>query len=177
MAADSVNQLDVVEPRWFAVRTRAKCEKFAQRLLTKKGIEAYVPLQQLVRRYARKLRRVEVPLIHAYVFVHIVKDQYVPVLETEHVAGFVKIAQQLYAIPEAEIDLLRRVVLEKDLEVEAVPGRLASGDAVEIIAGSLVGVKGRLLKAEEGRRQVQVELDTIGYSLLVTLEAEWLRKI
>lgn len=163
------------EPRWFAVRTRAKSEKAVQRLLAKKGIHAYVPLQEFMRRYERKTRTVALPLIPGYVFVFLVKDQYVSVLETEHVAGFVKTGADLLAIPEAEIELLRRVTLEKDLEITAVQGALSAGDRVEIAAGSLVGLQGRLVKSA-GKRQVQVELERLGYSLLITVEAAFLRK-
>ena len=163
-------QLHEQEARWFAVHTRSKSEKFVQRLLERKGIHAYVPLQVLMRRYARSLRAVEKPLISCYVFVKIVKDQYVPVLETEYIAGFVKFNKNLLAIPEAEIELLRRITLEKDLELDVVPGAIAEGDPVEITAGNLFGLRGRVVKVE-GRRKFQVELQTLGYSLLISVDA------
>ena len=85
-----VNHLHETEPRWFAVHTRSRSEKFVQRMLTKKGVHAYLPLQKLMRRYTRSTRMVEKPLINCYVFVLITKQHYLPVLETENVAGFVK---------------------------------------------------------------------------------------
>lgn len=170
-----VNQLHASEPRWFAVHTRSKSEKFVQRMLTKKGIHAWVPLQRLMRRYSRSTRWVEKPLINAYVFVKIVKDQYVPVLETENVAGFVKFSKNLVAIPEAEMELLRRITLEDGLDVEAVKGCFIEGDPVEIAAGNLMGLKGRIVRVE-GKRKFQVELNYLFHSLLITVDAAFLER-
>ncbi|MFN0036139.1 MAG: UpxY family transcription antiterminator [Saprospiraceae bacterium] len=171
----TVNHLHDTEPRWFAVRTRSKSEKFVQRVLTKKGIRAYLPLQKLMRRYTRSTRTVEKPLINCYVFVHITKESYLPVLETEHVAGFVKFNKDLRSIPEGEIEILRRVTLENGLDVEAMPGSFAEGDPVEIAAGNLMGMKGRVVKVE-GKRKFQVELLTLGYSLFISVDAAFLEK-
>lgn len=171
----ATNHLHDFEPRWFAVHTRSKSEKFVQRMLAKKGIHAWVPLQRLVRRYTRSTRWVEKPLINAYIFVKITKEQYVPVLETENVAGFVKFSKNLIAIPESEIDLLKRITLEDGLDMEAVPGGLSEGDWVEIAAGNLMGLKGRIVKVQ-GKRKFQVELNYLFQSLLITVDAAFLEK-
>lgn len=173
MPIASINHLHESEPRWFAVHTRSKSEKLVQRQLTKKGIHAYVPVQRLMRRYTRSSRMVEKPLINCYVFVQIVKQQYVPVLETENVSGFIRFNKDLVAIPESEINLLRRITLEDGLDIEAVPGVLSEGDPVEINAGNLTGLKGRIIK-KEGKQRFQVELEQLGYSLLITIGADFL---
>lgn len=173
MPVTTINHLHESEPRWFAVQTRSKCEKFVQRTLAKKGIYAYVPLQRLVRRYTRSTRIVEKPLINCYVFVRIVKQEYVPVLETENVSGFIRFNKELIAIPEEEINVLRRITLEDGLEVEAVPGKLHTGDPVEITAGSLTGLRGRIMK-QEGRQRFLVELERLGFTLLITIDAAFL---
>lgn len=170
-----INQLDEREPRWFAVYTRSKSEKFVQRMLQKKGIHAYLPLQKLMRRYTRSTRIVEKPLLNCYVFVQITKPQYVPVLETENVTGFVKFNKNMIAIPEQEIDLLRRITLEDGLDVEVMQGHFEEGDPVEISAGNLMGMKGKIVKSE-GKRKFQVELTYMFHSLLITIDAAFLEK-
>lgn len=170
-----INQLDEKELRWFAVYTRSRSEKLVQRMLTKKGIQAYLPLQRLMRRYTRSTRMVDKPLINCYVFVKIIKPQYVPVLETENVSGFVKFNKDMVAIPEHEIDLMRRITLEDGLEIEAIQGHLEEGDTVEIAAGNLMGMKGRIVKSE-GKRKFQVELSYLFHSLLITIDAAFLEK-
>jgi transcription antitermination factor NusG len=170
-----VNHLHDTEAKWFAVNTRSKSEKYVQRLLEKKGVTAWVPLQRLMRRYTRSTRMVEKPLLNCYVFVHIVKEQYVRVLETEHVSGFVRFSKNLISIPQAEIDLIKRITLEDGLDIEAVQGQLEEGDAVEISAGNLIGLKGRIVQVQ-GKRKFQVELSHIGYSLLITIDAAFLHR-
>lgn len=173
---EPVNHLHLSEPRWFAVHTRSKSEKFVQRMLTKKGIHAYLPLQKLVRRYTRSTRTVEKPLINCYVFVFITKEAYLPVLETENVAGFVKFNRDLRAIPEHEIELMRRVTLEEGIELEVVAGGFATGEQVEITAGNLIGMRGKIVKVE-GARKFQIELETLGYSLLISVDGAFLGRV
>ncbi len=172
-----VNHLDEQEPRWFAVYTNYKREKLVHRLLTQKGIHSYLPLQKVVRRYTRKIKRLEIPLISCYIFVKIVKGQYVPVLETEHVLRFVRFSRNLISIPEEEIDIIRRVVGE-GIEVEAQPTSddFAEGDEVEIISGNLTGLHGKLVSIE-GKNRFVVDLETMGYSLKMNVEPSLLRKV
>ncbi len=171
-----INHLHETEPRWFAIHTRSKSEKFVQRMLTKKGVHAYLPLQKLMRRYTRSTRVVEKPLINCYVFVSITKADYLPVLETENVAGFVKSSKDLRAIPEAEIEILRRITLENGLDVSVIPGSFSEGEPVEITAGNLIGMKGHIVKTE-GARKFQIELLTLGYSLLISVDGAFLGKL
>jgi transcription antitermination factor NusG len=168
-----INQLHETEPRWFVVRTRSKSEKFAQRLLQRKNITAWVPIQSLVRRYSRSTRKVEKPLISCYVFVQITKGEYVTVLETENVLGFIKFAESLYSIPQFEIDILKRITLEADLEVDVVVGTYKEGDPVEISAGNLIGLRGKIVKVE-GKRKMQVALEQLGLDLLITVDIAFL---
>ncbi len=175
-AQQPINDLHATQPRWFAVHTRSKSEKFVQRMLEKKGIHAYLPLQKFMRKYVRTKRLVEKPLITCYVFVQIIKGQYLPVLETENVSGFVKFSKNLISIPEAEIDIIRRVTMEDGLDVAAVAGDFEAGDLVEIAGGTLIGLKGRVIK-KEGRRQFQIELASLGLNLLISVDAAFLEKL
>lgn len=175
MPHTEINHLHLSEPRWFAVRTRSKSEKMVQRMLEKKGIAAWLPLQKLMRRYSRSTRLTEKPLLNGYVFVRIVRDQYVAVLETEHVAGFVRFSKDLLSVPQSEIDLLKRITLEDGLEVEVIPGAFAEGDPVEISAGNLMGLRGHVVRVE-GKRKFQVELQHLLHSLLITVDAAFLEK-
>ena len=62
-----INQLSFTEERWFAVYTKYKCEKYVVEQLNKKGISAYLPLVTKVRRYNRKVKKYNVPLINCCV--------------------------------------------------------------------------------------------------------------
>ena len=115
------------------------------------------------------------PLINSFVFVKIVKKEYVPVLETEYVAGFLKFGQNLLAIPEAQIDLIKRLLGEK-IEVCVEEKGLQKGDWVEVTAGPLLGLRGQLVTVQ-GKERVLVELINSGYSLQIGIDNQLLRKL
>jgi transcription antitermination factor NusG len=172
----AINQLHDTEPRWFAVNTRSKCEKMVAQMLAKKEILVYVPLVKTIRRYTRKIKHVEKPLIGCYVFVQIVKEEYVRVLETENVAGFVRFSKNLIAIPNEEIQILRQIVLEQGIELDAVLGSSVSkGDPIVITAGPLIGLIGKIVEIE-GKRKFKIELERLGYTLLITIDAQFIQK-
>lgn len=169
------NHLDESEPRWFAVYTKYKREKLVQKRLQEKGIHAYLPTQRLTRRYERKVKTVELPLISCYVFTRITRQNYVPVLDTTDVLQFVKFSQNLIAIPEREIQLLQRIAAD-GIGVEATAPSMLVGEEVEIVAGNLAGIRGILLEKER-KKSFVVELRAIGCSLRIHIDPTMLRPL
>jgi transcriptional antiterminator NusG len=168
------NHLHDTEPRWFAVYTRYKREKLVAQQLRDKGIEVYLPLQHFTRRYTRKIKKVEIPLISCYVFARITKKEYVPVLETPDVVQFVRFAKNLISIPEREIEVMQRVVGERvDIEVE--PGRFVAGQPVEIVSGNLTGLKGKLI--DKANKNFLIELENLSYTLRIYVDPRVLQAI
>ena len=74
------------------------------------------------------------------------------------------------------MEILRRITLENGLDVSVMPGSFAAGEPVEITAGNLIGMKGHIVKTE-GTRRFQIELLTLGYSLLISVDGAFLGKI
>lgn len=172
-----INQLSNQEKRWFAVYTKYKCEKFVAEHLQKKGITAYIPIIVKRKRYQRKIKQYQVPLINCYVFVFIEKSQYVQTLETEYVLKFLRHGRDLLSIPQAEIDILKRVVGEvEDLELTPLSNSVKEGDLVEVISGQLIGLKGRVV-SQEGKHSFIIDLETIGYQLRMQVEGKLLRQV
>lgn len=168
------NHLDEREPKWFAVYTRYKREKLVAQRLEQKGIEVYLPLQKFTRRYVRKVKHVELPLINCYLFTRITKKEYVPVLETPDVVRFIQFSKNLISIPDTEIQIIQRVVGES-IEIEVTPSEYVPGDQVEIIAGQLTGLKGKLLK-KESEKNFLIELESLGYQMLMHVDPTLLHR-
>ncbi len=169
------NHLSTTEARWFAIYTGFRKEKYVQGELAKKGIETYVPLMTHTRQYVRKVKTVELPLISCYVFVKITKQKYVPVLETEYVHRFVKFSKNLISIPEREMELMRLIVGEK-LAIKAEPMRWQPGEKVEVMGGSLTGLRGKLVR-RNNKREFLIELENVGYAFQLSVAPHLLRKI
>jgi transcriptional antiterminator RfaH len=172
------NQLHATTPRWFAVRLKFKSEKMVLKMLELKQIHCYLPLKQVVRVWSKKRRETEMPLIPSFIFVKIVASEYVKVLETEYVSTFLKFGKNLLCIPEQQIDWIRRLLLEEDIELVAHEKANAyiAGDEVEVIAGGLMGMRGRLVKVQ-GKDRVLVEIDNSGYVLQMNIDTQFLKKL
>lgn len=169
------NHLHAEEARWFAVYVKYKREKVVKKLLQQKGIEVYLPLQKVTRRYVRKIKHLELPLINCHLFVKIKQSEYVPVLETENVVNFLKLARNLISIPEKEIEVMKRVVGE-NLAVSIEPRELVKGDKVEITAGSLIGMQG-ILTDNQGSKNVIIELERSGFQMRLNVPLEYIERI
>jgi transcription antitermination factor NusG len=165
---DHINHLEETTSKWFAIFTKYKCEKYVVENLQLKGIDAYVPLLSVTRKYTRKTKHLKIPLINSYAFVYITKRDYVRVLETQYVMGFLKQRKNLISIPAREIELLKRIVGELE-NVESVPLSFEPGAPVEIIGGNLTGLQGKLIK-KQGKNTFVVALETIGYQLEMVID-------
>lgn len=172
----SVNQISESEAKWFAVYTKYKCEKYVADHLIKKQIVSYLPLIAKTKRYTRKVKHYEVPLINCYVFVCISKSQYVPTLETEYVMKFLRVGKDLLAIPEAEIDLMKRIVGDILVAKPIDKNSFVPGEDVEVISGHLTGVKGKIV-SQTGKKSFLVELKSIGYQLMINIDLGLLKPV
>ena len=170
------NHMSPHTARWFAVRTRFRDEKMANRMLTTYGVHTYLPIQTLTRRYGKKVRHVEMPLINSFVFVKICSHEYKTVLQSEYVSGFLKLGQNILAIPDEQIELMRRLLGEGiELTVETTVA-YEKGDVMEVTAGSLLGLRGTLLNIQ-GKDKMLIDLINSGYTLQISIDKALLKKV
>ncbi|TWF34820.1 transcription antitermination factor NusG [Chitinophaga polysaccharea] len=138
---------------WYAVYTRAKCEKKVADLFTRKKVEHYRPVKQLIR--SRKI--IEEPLFPSYVFVHIPESRNWVVRETDNVVNFVYWLGQPAVIPDHEIALIRHFLRDYDeVSVEQFP--LKAGEERASSSG------GKIIQLSSTR--VKVELSSLGCMLV-----------
>ena len=106
----------------FAVLTKVKQRKPVCNNPDQRGCTNYIPLQKVTRIYTRKRRTTLLPLIYRYIFVHIIKDEYVKGCQTQ-CRRFCKIQQsKSFSIPDHEIEWLQRVTGEiNDISIENKP--------------------------------------------------------
>ena len=167
------NHLSTTESKWFAIYTKPKCEKLVHTQLERKQIHSYLPIEHCWRYYSKQRRRIQIPLISSYVFVKINSSEYTSVLRTNHVLNFVKIANNLISIPEREINVLKKICGDKDVEINLVSKSVNDGDWVEVTRGRLIGIQGIL----RGRKNLMVVLETIGFALEIAVPLDSVKKI
>ena len=143
----STGDLHPTERRWFAVRVGPRKEKVVARQLEGRGIGHYLPLRERVFNYQRKSGTRQLPLLPGYLFVYACRADYLPVISTTYVYGFVKIGREFRRVTEAEMEVLRRISSDSDVSWEEVAEEeLAAGTPVEIATGPLAGVRGYFLE-------------------------------
>ncbi len=159
---------------WYAVYTPYRKEKAVCRNLLRKGVEAYVPVLKKHRRYTRKVKVYEIPLISHYVFVHIEEKAYKKVIGERDVIRFVGTGRKRSPIPEEEIQLLKRITGEMNAPELLTLQDWTKGSEVEVIGGALTGLKGTV-REKAGKQRLLIELKSIGYTLSIEVPKKYLR--
>ena len=125
-------------------------------LFTRKKVEHYRPVKQLVR--ARKM--IEEPLFPSYVFVHIPESRNWVVRETDNVVNFVYWLGQPAIIPDHEIALIRHFLRDyEEVTVEQVPIQ-AGGERAPAAGGKIIQLSSN---------RVKVELSSLGCMLVARI--------
>jgi transcription antitermination factor NusG len=157
------------EPRWYAIRTRSRHEKMVADQLDRLGIESFLPLVKRTRKWTDRTKEIEVPVFSGYSFVRMVFSSAarLRVLQTQGVAGFVGPNNVGMAIPDSEIQDVRRLV------TSSIPFEehsfLQVGRRVRIRGGSLDGVEG-ILSAHDEDQSLVVSVELIQRSLSVRIQ-------
>lgn len=161
--------------QWFAVYTRPRFERRAAEMLSRQGIENWLPLQKVKKQWSDRVKWVEEPVFKSYLFVRISERDYFNTLNTYGVVRFVTFGGQAAPIAESQMDFLRRL-LDTGYELEAVPMELEIGSQVEIIKGPLAGRQGVLIQ-RAGDKKFRIDLDFMGYSVFVTVPIDNLTRV
>jgi transcriptional antiterminator NusG len=155
-------------PAWYAVWTRSRHEQVVREQLERKGLEAFLPTITRWSRWKDRKKQVDWPLFPGYCFVRFIATDRLPVLKCTGVVNIVSFDGDIVAIPEHEIDSIRRLV-ESDLQFDPCP-LIREGMMVEVTHGPLKGVVGRLVRKGSHARLV-LSVALIGQAVSVEVDA------
>ncbi len=161
---------------WYAVYVKSRAEKKTQQDLELKDIETFLPLQRKLRQWSDRKKWVEIPLIPGYLFVRICRLEYDKVLQSNNIVNFVRFEGTAAVIPENQIDYLKLMLKQTLHEIEITQEKLEPGQMVDVISGTLIGLHGKLIRINS-KNKVAIELEHLGYSVLVEISAEHIRKV
>jgi len=156
---------------WFAVYVKSRAEKKAQTELQAKDIETFLPVQSKLRQWSDRKKWVEMPLIPGYLFVRICRKEYDSVLQSNYVVSYVRFEGTAAIIPDNQIDYLKLMLKQENLDIEITRENLELGQMIEVIRGPLIGLRGKLVRIN-GKNKVAIELNGLGYSALVEILAD-----
>lgn len=145
--------------RWWVLHTHARNEKAVTERLARRNIQIFLPLVRQRRTYGGRIRHVSIPLFPGYVFLCGSEADRLCALETNRVAKVLEVANQEQL--KKDLRQIERV-LSSDEPVELYP-RLRTGCRCRVIAGSLAGLEGVVLR-RRGPWRVYISVQFVGQS-------------
>lgn len=158
------------QKQWFAVYTAYRQEQRVADQFHNLSIEHYLPIYRAQHRWI-DLSRVAsgLPLFPCYVFVHIAREQRVPVLAVPGILWMVgDSGSQPTPLPQLEIDTLRATLDPSRVEPHPY---LTAGPRVRVRAGMLAGLEGILVQRRNCLRVV-ISLELIMQSIAMEVSAD-----
>ena len=152
------------EKCWHALYVRSRSEKKVLAQLIDMGVEAYLPLITVVRKWSDRRMKVEEPLFKSYVFVRSNNKQYIPILNVYGVVRFVCFEREAVVVPENQIAAIKKFVNDYENGEEFKmqnDEELKVGQTVRIINGPMKGLTGRL-DTIRNKRHLIVYIDVVG---------------
>src|SRR5271170_3095727 len=96
-------------PAWCALHTCHQHEKTVATILSRKGLEVFLPTYQSIHRWTDRTKQLTLPLFPGYLFFVNGTDARLHVLSTPGVHGILKAGGAPAAIPDDEIAGIRRM--------------------------------------------------------------------
>jgi transcription antitermination factor NusG len=166
----------LLEPAWYALCTRSRFEKKLLVELTERSVEVFLPMREVLSRWKDRKKKIWLPLFPGYIFVYHVNtpENRYKVLNVPGAVRFVGIEGRAVPVPQEQIDGVRRF-LESTLAIDPYP-YIKVGRRVEVIAGPLKGVRGRLVR-KKGRFRFILQVDLIRQAISVEIDASDVRPL
>lgn len=171
---DTTSTFTAVAHPWFAVRVRSNHERIASLHLEERGYEEFAPSYKMERRWSDRKREIEQFLFPGYVFCRMNPQNRLPVLTAPGVVGLVGCGKIPMAIPDDEIERIRRMV-QSGLLLTPWPF-LEVGQAVLIERGPLAGMEG-ILEEVKGKCRLIVSINLLRRSVGAEVDRHWVRPV
>jgi transcription antitermination factor NusG len=162
------------QPDWFAAYTMSRHEKRIAAHCERIGIEQFLPLYISQRSWKNRTTvDLQMPLFPNYIFVRLSPQDHGPLMRLPGLLTLVGNASGPVAIPDGDMELLRRIIQCKTIEPHPF---MTKGDKVRVMTGPLAGLIGVVLKKGNGLRFI-VTLDVIGKSVSLHIDGSALELI
>lgn len=163
--------------KWYAVHARSRHEDVVFDGLRRKSVEAFVPKVQVMSRRRDRRKRIFVPLLPGYVFVHtnLSPYEYWDIIKTYGVVRIVGIQGKPVPVREEEMESLR--ILHGTDRTVRNQAYMKRGDRVMIMEGPLKGLTGFYLSHKGKSDKVVISIELLRRSLAVEMQNWIVEKI
>lgn len=159
---------------WYAVYTKPRWEKKLARKLDERDIEAYCPLNRVVRQWSDRKKTVHEPLFKGYVFVRVEEAEKWTLKQIDGMLNFVYWNGKPAIIRDEEIETIKRF-LDGFTDVQVEEYKLGLETKVRIKGGVLMNYQGTIIEVAGNRARVKIE--SMGLQLSALFEKKNLEPI
>ena len=156
---------------WYAIYTRANGEKKLFDNLQGKNIECYLPTRKVLKVWSDRKKWVDEPLFKCYIFVKVSCKEFFNVLNTPGAVCYISFGGRAQSIPESQITNIKSFLHQCDREVTLTYERIQKGVLVEVLHGSLKGVKGEVANVY-GQMRLLIRIDSMNCSLYANISRD-----
>jgi transcriptional antiterminator RfaH len=157
--------------QWYAIYTRANAEKKLFNNLTEKNIECYLPTRKVQKSWSDRKKWSEEPLFRCYLFVKVSYKEFFTALNTPGVVCYISFGGKAQPVPESQINSIRTFLSQTDHEIAVSHERIQKGLTIEVLHGSLKGIKGEVINLF-GQTRLLIRIDSLNCSLYANVSKE-----
>ena len=162
--------------KWYALHTRSHFEQKVYDGLRGKSIEAFLPRLQVMSRRKDRHKKLLVPMLPGYVFVHsdLHPEEHLRIIKTVGIVRMVSFKAKPVPANEEEISSL--MILDGTDRTVQNRAYMKRGDRVIIMEGPLKGLVGFYLRHNTKLDKVVVSIELLHRSLEIEIEGWALEK-
>ncbi|MBI5673620.1 MAG: hypothetical protein HZC50_10355 [Nitrospirae bacterium] len=154
---------------WYAVRTKPRCEAFAEANLQRLGVEVFLPMLIEGKPMSVVERKSATPLFPGYLFVRcVMPTQYRAVSYATGVKDVVSFGAGPSIVDDSIIDSIKGQAVDGIIEI--ADGTLVPGKAVRIHEGPLCGLDTVFERKLNGTSRVVLLLKALSYQARVVID-------
>jgi len=153
---------------WYALYTRSRHEKLVEETLGRKGIETFLPLRKIKRKWSDRSKIIHEPLFKGYLFVQMKLEQRLQVLQAKGVVRLIGTRAEPVPVPERDLIAIRAFI-EDEIPIDPYP-YLKEGERVVVKNGKFRGVEGFLV-CKKNQHRLIISLDLLQQSCSIEIDA------
>jgi transcription antitermination factor NusG len=158
---------------WYVLYTKPRNEKKTASLLEAKGVEVYCPVQEIVKQWSDRKKKVLEPVFRSYVFVNLQdydKEQ-VNVLTTNGAVRFLWWQGKPGKVRDEEVDAIRDFL--DNYKNAIITVTVSEGEMVTVKEGPLKEQTGKVIKIKGNKAILQVR--SLGWNIMAELPIQALK--
>lgn len=161
--------------KWHALQVKPRSEKKVGLRLSEMGFEVCVPTQKQLRYWSDRKKMIDVVLFNNYVFVATDTKRRNEVFQVGNILKYVQFGGRVAALSAQEVVMIKGLSQVRDA-VQITYERFSPGEEVEVISGSLCGLRGTIT-AVNGASRIQLALPSLHCFANVEIQGLDVRKV